>query len=332
MLFINLLVSSTLFSISAITWFSAWIGLEMNLLSMLPLMKTKNSNLAAEASIKYFIIQAMASATLLFSIILFSNLNLFNFLNSPSLTSVMVNLTLILKMGAAPLHFWLPEVVSGLGWGPIFTLLTWQKIAPMILLSYSMKMILFMSIIIILSSLVSGIQGLNQTCLRKIMAYSSINHMSWMMCALMGSFNLWFYYFVIYSITNLNILLMLNKFRLFHFNQFSKMFAYNKKLKGFFMLNFISLGGLPPFSGFLPKWMTINLIIGMNYQILGLILTSLTLLSLFFYCRLMFSSLTLNTSESLTLAQINKLSIFFFLSNLFTLSMLPLCFIIAWFY
>nr|YP_009937385.1 NADH dehydrogenase subunit 2 [Trigonopterus triradiatus]QNT26882.1 NADH dehydrogenase subunit 2 [Trigonopterus triradiatus] len=330
-LFSNLLVSSTLISISSITWFSAWIGLEMNLLSMLPLMKTHNNNLAAEASIKYFIVQAMASATLLFSIVLFSNLNFFNFNSSP-IASMMVNLALILKMGAAPLHFWLPEIVSGLKWAPIFTLLTWQKIAPMILLSYSMKSVLFISMIIVLSSLISGVQGMNQVCLRKIMAYSSINHMGWMMCTLMGSINLWFYYFVIYSLTTLNILLVMNKFRLFYFTQLNKLFTYNKPLKFFFMLNFISLGGLPPFSGFLPKWMTINLIISLNYQALGLALISLTLLSLFFYCRLTFSSLTFNLAESLISTQINKLSSLFFLFNLSTLSILPLSFAIAQFY
>nr|ARH55229.1 NADH dehydrogenase subunit 2 [Trigonopterus sp. 1 AH-2016] len=325
MLFINLLISSTLITISSLSWFTAWMGLEMNLLSILPLMKTKMNKLTAEASIKYFIIQAMASACLLFSIIFFSNLNIL-MLSFNSLNSIILNLALILKMGAAPLHFWLPEIISGLEWMSAFTVLTWQKIAPMILLFYSLENTLFISLIILLSSLVGGIQGLNQSCLRKIMAYSSINHMSWMICAMISSLNLWLYYFLIYAITNLWMISMFNKFRIFQINQMSKLFSFNKPMKFFFTLNFFSLGGLPPFTGFLPKWLTLNFLINMNHNALSLTLVITTLMALYFYCRVMFSSITLSYSESLINPLTHKFSSLYFSLNMLTLSILPLAF------
>nr|ARH54728.1 NADH dehydrogenase subunit 2 [Trigonopterus sp. 2 AH-2016] len=327
-LFLSVLVSSTFISISALSWITAWIGLEMNLLALIPLMKTKKDKLSAEASIKYFIIQAMASSCLLFSIILFSSTNFLDF-KMISIPSLMMNSTLVLKMGAAPLHFWLLEVVSGLSWNLVFILLTWQKIAPMILLSYCLESQVFISLIVIMSSLISGLQGMNQICLRKIMALSSINHMGWMMSSLLGSLNLWFYYFLIYTLMNMNILFMFNKLHLFYINQLNKMMSFNKTLKFFFMLNFLSLGGLPPFIGFLPKWLTINFLINLNMMTLSVILVTFTLLALFFYTRMTFPGLTLNSSESLVKSQTKNLSLWQFFFNLLVLFSLPLGFFMS---
>nr|QNT26895.1 NADH dehydrogenase subunit 2 [Trigonopterus ancora] len=324
-LFITILISSTMISISALSWFTAWIGLEMNLLAIIPMMKTDSNKLSAEASIKYFIIQSMASSSLLFATVLFSSVTLLdlNLLINPSL---MINSTLILKMGAAPLHFWLPEVISGLEWNLVFIILTWQKIAPMILLSYCLKSSYLLSTVIISSSIIGGILGLNQICLRKIMAYSSINHMGWMLASMLSSLNLWFYYFFIYTLMNLNIMAMFHKYHSFYLNQLSKMLSFNKNLKFFFMLNFLSLGGLPPFVGFLPKWLTINYLINVGQPALSFILVIFTLLALFFYTRMTFSSLTLSTWEPQTKLQFKNFKSWQFMINLLILFSLPLYF------
>nr|AXS65009.1 NADH dehydrogenase subunit 2 [Curculionoidea sp. 12 KM-2017] len=298
-MFFNTLILSSLISISSISWFTAWIGLEINLLSIMPLIKSVKNKYSSEASIKYFIIQAMASAMLLFSILLMMNSS-FNNLYMPSHISLMTNSALMMKMGAAPFHFWLPEVTSGLNWNIIFIMLTWQKIAPMILLFYSLYMPLFLSIIIIMSSMISGIQGLNQTCLRKIMAYSSINHVGWMIASLMSSLNTWLYYFFIYMIINFNIMYTFFFYKIFYINQLNKLFCNKKKTKFFFMMNFLSLGGLPPFLGFLPKWISIQMLLKMNFWSLSLLLIIFSLISLFFYMRITLSSLSMKNSESMT--------------------------------
>nr|QNT26869.1 NADH dehydrogenase subunit 2 [Trigonopterus puspoi] len=327
-LFISILFSSTTISISALSWFSAWIGLEMNLLALIPLMKTPSNKLSAEASIKYFIVQAMASASLLFSIILFSSINFLD-LKMFTLPSTIMNLTLALKMGAAPLHFWLPEVVSGLNWNLVLIILTWQKIAPMILLSYCISSTLLIYSLVILSSLIGGVFGLNQVCLRKIMAFSSINHMGWMLATLLSSFNLWLCYFLVYSLMNMNITMMFNKFHLFFTNQLGKMMSYNKTLKFLFMLNFLSLGGLPPFIGFFPKWLTINFLTFSNQSALSFILVILTLLTLFFYIRVSTPSLTMNSSESLEKFQMKNFSSLQMSLSSTILMSLPLCFFLS---
>jgi len=315
------LIAGTLIAISASSWLSTWIGLEINLLSLIPLIKSHNNKYSAESTIKYFITQTIASTIFLFSVIIliyFHNIQL----KIPG--SILITTALLIKLGAAPFHFWLPEVIRGLNWEIIYIILTWQKIAPIILLSYTSYIPIFLSIIIILSSLIRGLQGLNQTCLRKIIAYSSINHVGWMLSRIFTSLRIWFLYFFIYCIINLNILLIFNKYNLFYFTQLTKIFSFNKKLKLIFILNFLSLGGLPPFLGFLPKWIIINFLTNNNFYTLATIITITTLISLYFYLRLTFSRFSLNTQESL-IKTFYKLHYFYFYLNTLTLIGLILC-------
>nr|ARH54996.1 NADH dehydrogenase subunit 2 [Dorytomus tortrix] len=322
-MFLMMMALSTMIAISSMSWFVTWIGLEINLLSIMPLMKSFKDKYATEATIKYFIIQAMASSILLLSIIMFISTSKLG-IEYITAASLVMNTALLLKLGAAPFHFWFPEVISGLNWEMVFILMTWQKIAPMILLSYSTHAITFLSIIIIFSSMVSGLQGINQTCLRKILAYSSINHVSWMIAAILNSVTVWVYYFIIYCIINTNILVILYMHKIYFINQLSMIFSKNKKIKFFFMLNFLSLGGLPPFLGFFPKWITMNFMIKNEYYTLSVILIIFTLISLYFYLRITFSSFNFNSEESL-IKIFNKMSFFQFFTNLISLMGLVVC-------
>nr|AXS64902.1 NADH dehydrogenase subunit 2 [Curculionidae sp. KM-2017] len=325
LLFMNMLTISTLVSISSLSWLSAWMGLEINLLAIIPLMKTSKNKMMSEAMIKYFIIQAMASALFLFSLIIFTNSKNLNS-NYSIISSLFINSALLMKIGAAPFHFWLPEVVSGLSWEMVYITLTWQKIAPSILIFYTTKIPLFLSIIIMLSSLIGGLQGLNQICLRKILAYSSINHISWMISTILTSVNIWMYYFIIYSLINLNIIIIFNKYNFFYINQMSKLFSSNKKMKMFFMLNFLSLGGLPPFLGFYPKWMSINFLVNNKFFALSFFMIIFSLISLYFYLRITFSTFSIINDESM-INFMTLINYFHFFVNFISLSSLMVCLI-----
>nr|AXS65931.1 NADH dehydrogenase subunit 2 [Curculionoidea sp. 19 KM-2017] len=295
-IFMMSLMLGSLISISSLSWLMAWMGLEINLLSFIPLMKTK-SKFSHEAMIKYFIIQAMASMIFLMSSLL--SKTSISFPTMIENYSFLISLSLLMKMGAAPFHFWLPEVASGLSWMNLFILLTWQKIAPMMLLSLTTLMPSSLSIFIIFSSLIGSIQGINQTCMRKIMTYSSINHIGWMLSAILNSITLWFLYFMIYMLTSMNIIIILMKNNIIFLNQMSKMISFNKNLKLFFMSNFMSLGGLPPLIGFFPKWILINIMIKNNQFTLVFLLILLTIITLYFYIRICISSFTFLNKESL---------------------------------
>nr|AML26196.1 NADH dehydrogenase subunit 2 [Scolytinae sp. BMNH 1274291] len=325
LLFLGTLMLGSMISISSISWFCSWLGLEINLLSFITLMKTPSNKYSTESICKYFLTQAMASFILLFSIILFTNSKEFNF-DLNSLTSTFMSSAILMKMGAAPLHFWFPEVASGISWNSNMILLTWQKIAPMILLSYMNTLPNLMVLFILSSSIMGSLMGLNQTCLRKILSYSSINHMSWMISATLCSMNTWLFYFIIYSCMNMVIIHTLKMWKVYFISQINSF--KNNLSKVIFMMNLFSLGGLPPFTGFVPKWITINQLSNNSMFSLTLILIIFTLITLFFYLRISFSSLALYTNNSYISKPNNNLTLsiiaLMVLPSSITLSMLML--------
>nr|ANJ70420.1 NADH dehydrogenase subunit 2 [Haliplus lineatocollis] len=291
-LFTITLIMGTLISISSYTWMGTWMGLEINLLSFIPMMMKKNNSFSSESSIKYFLIQAMASSIFMFMIILImiNNNMINNWMYINQFMMMLVNSTLMLKMGAAPFHFWFPEIIEGMSWMNSLMLMTWQKIAPMMLLSYTLKYTNYIIMIILISTLIGSIIGLNQTSLRKLLTYSSINHIGWMLSSFLINDMMWILYFSIYSFISITIIYILNKMNLFYMKQIYMMLNYNIIIKFMIMLNLLSLGGLPPFLGFLPKWIIIQYM-SMNYIYLILFMIMMTLITLFFYLQISYSSL-----------------------------------------
>nr|YP_010461159.1 NADH dehydrogenase subunit 2 [Strophopteryx fasciata]UUF92090.1 NADH dehydrogenase subunit 2 [Strophopteryx fasciata] len=299
LLFFMTLVSGTLISVSANSWFGAWMGLEINLLSFIPLMTNTNNLLSTEASLKYFLTQALASATLLFTVIIAALL--FNSGSSLGMNNVVVSMlissSLLLKMGAAPFHFWFPGVMEGLNWMNGLMLMTWQKIAPLMLLSYNLSMNLFISLVIGLSVLIGSLGGFNQTSLRKILAYSSINHLGWLIAAMGLGENLWYLYFSVYSFLSVAIIFMLNTFKLFYVKQIFSLNYVNPVTKFSIFVTFLSLGGLPPFLGFLPKWIIIQSMVQSGLIFLVSLMVVMTLITLFYYLRTSFGAFMLTYAE-----------------------------------
>nr|YP_010175637.1 NADH dehydrogenase subunit 2 [Corythoxestis sunosei]QSL98897.1 NADH dehydrogenase subunit 2 [Corythoxestis sunosei] len=320
MFFLFILFSSTLISISSNSWIGCWIGLEVNLLSFIPLMMNHNNIYSSEASLKYFLTQSIASINLLFLILLkMSLLKNIEFNNFPS---ILMNSSILMKMGSAPFHFWFPNIIEGLTWFNSFILMTWQKITPLILLSYSFNF-KFLVIIMILNAFIGAIGGLNQTSMRKLLAYSSINNLSWMIMSILISENLWMIYFIIYSI--LNMFLCYN-FYILNLNYYFQIFFSNMKimLKLSLMLNFLSLGGLPPLLGFLPKWLLINFLMNNNLLILNFIFIMMSLILLYFYIRIIFSSFMFNHFKSKWMNLNFKNFNFFYIMNMIFFSLLGL--------
>nr|QYJ55961.1 NADH dehydrogenase subunit 2 [Anopheles sacharovi]QYJ56169.1 NADH dehydrogenase subunit 2 [Anopheles sacharovi] len=297
-IFFITLIFGTLVTISSNSWLGAWMGLEINLLSFIPLMNDSKKNLlTSESSLKYFLTQAFASSILLFAIIMLMFFYNSNFLMMNNYNEILILSTLMLKSGAAPFHFWFPEVMEGLSWFNGLILMTWQKIAPLMLISYNFIYNFFM-ISIILSMLIGSLGGLNQTSIRKLMAFSSINHLGWMLLAMMNNEMLWMTYFLIYSLLSISIVMMFNNFKLFYFNQIFNISLMNPIIKLLIFLNLLSLGGLPPFLGFLPKWLVIQNLTNMGQLFILMISVCLTLITLFFYLRLSYSIYMLNYQKN----------------------------------
>nr|YP_009525752.1 NADH dehydrogenase subunit 2 [Orithyia sinica]AXS67526.1 NADH dehydrogenase subunit 2 [Orithyia sinica] len=284
------LMAGTILAISSSSWFGAWVGLELNLMSFIPIITMKMNMHLSEAALKYFLVQALGSTFIIMSSCLLIS---FSFI-----APLLLLMGLLLKLGSAPFHFWFPQVMEGLMWPQAFTLLSIQKIAPMTLISYVLFTPIFTQILLlsaILSAMIGAIGGLNSMQLRKIMAFSSINHMSWMMVGLSINNSLWITYFSFYTIISGSVILFFFSNSSFNISSILSLNSNNPAYLLFLSLSLLSLGGLPPFTGFIPKWMMIQVMVMNNMFIPLVFLLLSTLITLYFYLRIITSCVLIMT-------------------------------------
>lgn len=241
--------------------------------------------------------------------------------------SIIINSALLTKLGAAPFHFWFPEVIEGLNWANSLILLTWQKIAPIILLMNNKINTQFLIVVIISCLIIRTVRGFNQIRLRKILAFSSINHIAWILSTLIISLSIWIIYFIIYCLINLNVIIIFRSTKSFYINQINNIINKNKITKLSFIINFISLGGLPPFIGFLPKWLVINWLTNNQLILITFIIIVTTLIILFIYIRIIISSIVISSAE-LKNTKIETNTPIFTIINIWTIPRIILCTII----
>nr|WPV77677.1 NADH dehydrogenase subunit 2 [Vernaya sp. 1 SZ-2023] len=271
-----------------------WVGLEMSLLAIIPLLMNKKNPRSTEAATKYFITQATASMIILLAIVLnYKQLGTWTFQQQTN--TMLTNMTLIslsIKLGMAPFHLWLPEVTQGVPMLTGLLLLTWQKIAPITILFqiYHLLNTTITSIIAVSSILVGAWGGLNQTQTRKIMAYSSIAHMGWMLAILPYNPNMTLMNLSIYIMMTVPMFLMFSTFNSSSMNSISLMWNKNPMIPAMISIILLSLGGLPPLTGFLPKWAVITELLKNNCLIITTIMAMMALMNLFFYTRLIYST------------------------------------------
>nr|AQP28389.1 NADH dehydrogenase subunit 2 [Spinitermes sp. A TB-2017] len=296
-LLLTTLVGGVLVSVSSNSWLGAWMGLEINLMSFIPLMSNVKNMYNTEASLKYFIVQVLASATLLFMVVMKTlTEDLFTF-ESNWYTSMIICTPLLLKSGAAPFHWWFPGVMEGLSWENCALLMTVQKAAPLMLMSYLIDINTFTLSIILMSAAVGSIGGLNQTSMRKILTYSSINHTGWMLIALITSENLWMVYYTIYSILALTVVSAIKLSGVSFINQTMMTNKEITLMKFMLFTSLLSLGGLPPFLGFLPKWIVIQAMITNNMAPLATVVVVTSLVTLYYYLKISYSSFMILSTE-----------------------------------
>nr|QYC36851.1 NADH dehydrogenase subunit 2 [Lophiomys imhausi] len=271
-----------------------WIGLEMSLLGITPLLINKKNQRSIEAATKYFITQATASMLFLLSSIMnFGQLGMWTPQpqTHPMILS-MLFVSLMIKLGMAPFHYWLPEVAQGTPLHINLILLTWQKIAPLSIL-YQIHPMLNTNLTFMAASLsvcMGAWGGLNQTQVRKIMAYSSISHMGWMMAILPLNPSLMTLNLTIYIMITTSAFIPMITNSLTSISSLSMTWNKSPMLLIPIPLVLLSLGGLPPLTGFMPKWAIITELLKNNNTTLATLMALTTLMNLFFYTRLIYSS------------------------------------------
>nr|BAD99381.1 NADH dehydrogenase subunit 2 [Uromastyx aegyptia microlepis]BAD99382.1 NADH dehydrogenase subunit 2 [Uromastyx aegyptia aegyptia]BAD99383.1 NADH dehydrogenase subunit 2 [Uromastyx aegyptia aegyptia] len=286
------LVMSTVIVMSSHHWLTAWVGLELNTLSIVPIISNPKHPRATEATMKYFLTQAIASALLLFS----GTLNAWQTGQwdttqlSNEYACMIMTIALTMKLGAAPFHFWLPEVLQGSTMQASLLILTWQKIAPITLLYTTANHLptQMMLAIGILSTVVGGLGGLNQTQLRKILAYSSISNLGWTISAMALAPNTAILNITIYILLSTPTMLLLTKTSTKTLKDTTTMWTTNPTASVLLALLLLSTGGLPPFTGFLPKLLIMNELSSQNLTLLGTLMAMASLLNLMYYLRIVY--------------------------------------------
>nr|ADO66016.1 NADH dehydrogenase subunit 2 [Pelophylax cf. bedriagae MB-2010] len=304
MIFLLSLAIGTTITLSSYHWLLAWMGLEINTLAIIPLMTKTPHPRAIEAATKYFLTQAAASALVLFSSLINAwQTGEWNIDSISDLPMNALSIALMMKLGLAPLHFWMPEVLQGISLSTGLILSTWQKIAPMTLLLQTSHLInLDLAIILGLTSiLVGGWGGIGQTQLRKIMAFSSIGHLGWMIIVLKFNPSLTLFNFILYIVMTASMFLSLMTLSATKMSEISTSWSKTPTLTASTLLILLSLAGLPPLTGFAPKLLITLELVKQNATLLAALIMLASLLALFFYLRLTYIvSLTLppNTPNS----------------------------------
>nr|ABD64011.1 NADH dehydrogenase subunit 2 [Criniger ndussumensis] len=290
LIFATSLLLGTTITISSNHWITAWAGLEINTLAILPLISKSHHPRAIEAATKYFLTQATASALVLFS----SMTNAWwtgqwdiTQLTNPTSCLILTS-AIAMKLGLAPFHFWFPEVLQG---SPLTTgllLSTVMKFPPITLLfmtSHSLNPTL-LTCMAILSTALGGWMGLNQTQIRKFLAFSSISHLGWMAIILSYNPKLTLLNFYIYVMMTTAVFLTLNSTKTLKLSTLMTTWTKMPSLNAMLLLTLLSLAGLPPLTGFLPKWLIIQELTKQSMAPAAIMISLLSLLGLFFYMRL----------------------------------------------
>lgn len=264
------------FSLSSNSWISIWIGIEINLLTFIfIILETKTFN-STERCMKYFLIQSVGSLIFLFSV----SVQTVFFNEAFFIYALVPPLALILKSGIAPLHLWTPDIRIKFSPLNLFLFITLQKIIPIIILFSSWR--LLTKWFIPLNIIIGSLGGVTQASINKIIIFSSINNSGWIMLRLTESIVLFYLFFLIYSIINLLLINFIIENKIKWTIQIKCQNFFKKIL---FVRLILSFRGLPPFIGFIPKWIILKKII-INLPLISLIRIIISIFTLFFYIKL----------------------------------------------
>ena len=298
---------------------SLFVSLELQSLALYILVSfSKDDFNSSEAGVKYFVIGSLSTCIFLFGSSLiygiigstnFSEIGQFisNQYNLPTMLIIgliFILVSLSLKISAAPFHMWTPDVYQGAPSIVTAFLSTAPKIAVFAvlirLLVYPFGEIIidWGKIIIILSiaSMIIGSLGaLKQDDLKRLMAYSTINHIGFILMALVpGSedgITAICIYLIFYLTMNLGVFLFILNMRRDQINvtkikDLSGLYKTEPVIAGCLAIIFFSMAGIPPLAGFIGKLLVLNIVIDNNLFFLAIIAVVTSVIAAFYYIRL----------------------------------------------
>nr|UNO54430.1 NADH dehydrogenase subunit 2 [Rhipicephalus sanguineus]UNO54482.1 NADH dehydrogenase subunit 2 [Rhipicephalus sanguineus]WKW91686.1 NADH dehydrogenase subunit 2 [Rhipicephalus sanguineus] len=292
-----IIIISILISMSSNSWFIFWLMMEINMMSFIPIMnefKLKNYN----SMIMYFIIQSFSSSLFFISSFQYS---LFN----TELFFSLINISILIKLGVIPFHFWLMLISESLNFNSLLILLTIQKIIPLLIIEKFLNKMMIP--LFVLSSLMASILAMKYKLMKKILIFSSISHQGWILCLIAKKVNFWFSYLIMYSIIIYTIII---NCKMVNFNSLNNLTSskMSVKMKNTMIMSMMSLAGMPPFLGFFMKIVAILYLIKMNLIFITILIIS-SLINLFFYLRIMTPFFFINLKFLMWNLQMMKMNI-----------------------
>nr|YP_010324885.1 NADH dehydrogenase subunit 2 [Haemaphysalis punctata]UNO53936.1 NADH dehydrogenase subunit 2 [Haemaphysalis punctata] len=276
-------------TISSNFWFIYWLMMEMNMMMFIPIIKN-NKLESCNSMITYFIIQSFSS------ILFFISSSMF-VLNSSIYMEILMNIAVLIKIAMIPFHFWLISISEFLDYNSLFFILSWQKIIPLFILSQiKMEISFFISMI---SLIFSSIMIFNLKMMKKILIFSSISHLSWVTILIIISSNFWISYLIIYFMMIYPLIKILNKNNIMSIKSILTMKMTNSEKMSMIMI-MMSLGGMPPFMGFMIKLLAIMIII-QHSSIIMLIMVLSSLINTFIYIRMLYPMLLLTNKTNMNI-------------------------------
>lgn len=301
-----------------------YIGIETLSLSFYILATLKiYNNFSTEAGLKYFILGAFSSGLLLYGSSLiygstgsinFSDINLLfnnNFLNknfefdSLIIGSIFVILAIFFKLGAAPFHMWIPDVYEG---APTIVTMVFSivpKLAIFVLFfhfninffylnSFFLEELLFY--VAFLSIFIGTLGALYQIKIKRLLAYSAISHMGFLLIGFSSFTNSsifsLFFYLVVYIIISINIFTVVlvlrkhNNLKIKKINELVVLFKSNPILAINLSLILFSIAGIPPLVGFYSKLYIFIFALKSQMYLIVILAAVLSVIGSLYYIRL----------------------------------------------
>ena len=303
-LFIMLLVGSLVLIISD-DLISIYIGLELQTFSSLVLISNGRTSLRnSEAGLKYFTLGSLSSGLFLLGLSLLyfysgelniSTLGELKYNDTNNLWQVLLFLSLFFKLSVFPVHFWVPDVYEAIDYDFLALIGSIPKISIIVLLVKLSTTLQFFIWCGLLSIIVGTLGAINQSKVKRLLAYSGISQMGFIVICLAilikSNLQVAFLYSFIYFISLVCVLMLLNGFIKFinknlFLSELSGFQNLNPLLTTSFFIIILSIGGLPPLMGFISKWFIISNIILNDYLLTGLVIIIFSGVSIFYYIRI----------------------------------------------
>lgn len=255
-------------------WLTVYLAIELPTLSLFVLAaQQRGSGRSAEAGIKYFVLGALTSGLFLFGCAILiglaggASIPCGDLIHGPAnvgvvppLGSLLITVALLFKLASAPFHMWAPDVYDGAPTPTTALLAIVPKVAIFSILVSVGPIINLLLLGAVLSLVVGSLGALNQTKIKRLLAYSGIGHMGFILWGLeIGTFEsiqaslIYMTIYVIMSISIFTIVLSqgLNRNYLVELSGLSR---GQPALALSLALTLLSMAGIPPLVGFMAKW------------------------------------------------------------------------------